>query len=334
MRRMGALGVMGRSRRTFMCGGLAAAGMAGAAVVMPSMRVLAAGEGFFARHGLPIGLQLYTVGEAARTDIAGTLRKVAAAGYATVELAGFHGHDARTLKSAADAAGIRFTSIHVQAKVRDGEPGFDEDPAKLAADLQLLGIGEVVLPMFSLPDHLPKPAQGQHFGDYLTQAAPLITADDWRATADFLNTKAAALKQTGLGVSYHNHNVEFAHAAGGGGARGIDLLLAHTDPALVSFEMDVGWVAAAGVDPVPLLTAKPYRFRMMHVKDLRADTRSNFALQMDPTEVGAGRLDWRRLLPLAYSAGVRRFFVEQEPPFAKDRFQSIAESCAYLAALA
>ncbi|HTY50336.1 MAG TPA: sugar phosphate isomerase/epimerase [Steroidobacteraceae bacterium] len=302
--------------------------------MLPGMPALAGGKGFFARHGLPIGLQLYTVGDAARTDIAGTLRKVAAAGYRTVELAGFHGHDARTLKSAADAAGIRFTSIHVQAQARGTEPGFDEDPAKLAADLHLLGIGEVVLPMFSLPAHLPKPAQGQHFSDYLAQAALLITVADWRGTADFLNTKAVLLRKEGLRVSYHNHNVEFAPAAGGGGLRGIDVLLAHTDPALVSFEMDVGWVAAAGVDPVPLLTARPHRFRMMHVKDLRADTRPNFALRMDSTEVGAGMLDWKQLLPLAYATGVRRFFVEQEPPFAKDRFQSIAQSCAYLRALA
>ena len=306
-------------------------GVAGLGLAMPAVRALAGPEkqGFFARHKLPIGLQLYTVGDNARKDIDGTLAKVAAAGYQTVELAGFHGHDARTLRRAADAAGIRFTSIHVQPKAQGTEPGLDQDPAKLAVDLHLLGISEVVMPMFSFPSHLPKPDPGER--GYLARVVPLFTRDDWKATAAFLNERATVLKQAGLRLSYHNHNPEFQPVDG---TTGLEILLAETDPKLVGFEMDVGWVAAAGVDPVPLLKRQPHRFRMMHVKDIQASTVPNYALQQDPTEVGSGKLDWRMLLDVAWDSGVRRFFVEQEPPFARDRFDAIAISAKYLSTVA
>ena len=39
------------------------------------------------------------------------------------------------------------------------------------------------------------------------------------------------------------------------GTTPLEILLKYTDPALVSFEMDVGWVVAAGGDPFALMKA-------------------------------------------------------------------------------
>ena len=111
------------------------------------------------------------------------------------------------------------------------------------------------------------------------------------------------------------------------------LLLRETDPELVYFEMDVGWVAAAGVDPVQLLKAHSGRFRLMHIKDIKPETRPNTALEMDPTEVGTGAIPWTRVLPEALTAGVHSFYVEQEPPFALPRLDSVRKSFQYLSAL-
>jgi hypothetical protein len=55
-------------------------------------------------------------------------------------------------------------------------------------------------------------------------------------------------------------------------------------------------------------------------------------MRMDPTEVGSGSLAWESLLPAAFAAGVRKFYVEQEPPFNGDRFQAIERSYRHLAA--
>jgi sugar phosphate isomerase/epimerase len=289
------------------------AALAGLGMSVPAIRTLA-GEPtpFFTRHHLPIGLQLYTVGAAARQDLNGTLAKVAAAGYQTVELAGLYGNSPQVVRKAADDAGLKFTSIHLQALSRNGEPGFDQPPEELAATLRILGLKEVVLPM-------------------LVRAGPQVVPDDWKTTATFLNDKAAALKKVGLRLSYHNHNLEFLPI---GETNGLEILLKETDPKLVNFEMDVGWVAAGGGDPIQLLEQHKGRFKMMHVKDLLASTQTNYAMKQDPAEVGSGSLPWPKILDVAYAIGIRKFFVEQEPPFKRDPFESIAISARYLSTVA
>ncbi len=52
--------------------------------------------------------------------------------------------------------------------------------------------------------------------------------------------------------------------------------------------MDVGWVVAAGHDPLALMKAHPGRFTQMHVKDVLATTKPNFVFQQDPTEIARG----------------------------------------------
>jgi sugar phosphate isomerase/epimerase len=307
--------------------------VAGLGLSLPGLRTLAAESvPFFKRHHLPIGLQLYTVGAAARKDLNGTLSKVAAAGYQTVELAGLYGNSPQAMRKAADDAGLKYTSIHIQPRSSNGEPGFDQPPEVLAASMQVLGLADVVLPMFLMPAHLPKPdAKSGGYAGYLDQVGPLITADDWKATAAFLNTKGAALQKVGLRLSYHNHNVEFRPI---GDTCGLEILLENTDPKVVHFEMDVGWVAAGGADPIKILEHRKGRFKMMHVKDLMATTKTNYAMQQDPAEVGNGMLPWRKILDVAYATGVRKFYVEQEPPFKGDPLDSIAISAKYLSAIA
>jgi sugar phosphate isomerase/epimerase len=312
------------------------AAAAGLSLAVPGLRALGAETTpFFKRHHLPLGLQLYTVGAEARKDLNGTLARVAAAGYQTVELAGLYGNSPQAMRKAADAVGLKYTSIHLQAQSANGEPGFDQPPEVLAAAMQALGLDEVVLPMFLMPPHLPKPdfkALGAGgYGAYLEQIGPQITAADWKTTADFLNAKGAALQKVALRLSYHNHNLEFRPI---GDSSGLEILLSETDRKLVHFEMDVGWVAAGGADPIKILEHHKGRFRMMHVKDLKATTKANYVMQQDPAEVGSGMLPWPKILDVAYATGVRRFFVEQEPPFKGDPLDSIAISAKYLSTVA
>ena len=157
-----------------------------------------------------------------------------------------------------------------------------------------------------------------------------MTVADWQACAELLDEKAALLSKGGLRTGYHNHNFEFAPI---GDRTGFDILMEATDPQLVTFEMDAGWVAAAGLDPVALLRRYAGRFRLMHVKDIKPSTRANFSLQLDPTEVGSGQMAWAQILPAAYAAGVREFFVEQEPPFSGSRLAAIEKSFQYLMSL-
>lgn len=307
-------------RRTVL-GGMAAAGLA-------SMAPAARARGFFKGHGLALGVQLYTVSQAARADLDGTLAKLARIGYRAVELAGFIGRTPTELREAARRAGLTITSCHISAQPM-GDISLSDDLPKLAADLHLLGLDRVVMPMFALPANVRAFRPGEDFIAYIVQATAAFTADDWKRNAAFLNEKNALLRREGIALGYHNHNLEFAPI---GDTTGFDILLAETSPDIF-VEMDAGWVMAAGVDPVALLGRYPGRFRMMHVKDIKASTVPNFAFHQDPTEVGHGIIPWQRLLAAAYKAGVRDFFVEQEPPFTKDRFAALKISQRYLAGL-
>ncbi len=71
--------------------------------------------------------------------------------------------------------------------------------------------------------------------------------------------------------------------------------------------------ADAGVDPIPLLRAHRHRFRLMHVKDIKASTTPNNAFRMDPADVGSGTLDWKSILPAGYEVGVRYYSWSRSP---------------------
>ena len=296
-------------------------------------------QGFFARTGLPIGLQLYTLADEARADLEGTLKAVADIGFKSIELAGYADRTPAELRKALDAAGLSAPSAHVQVQALGGESSLDGDLSRLADEAHVLGVRTIVMPIFYAPERFEmKPRAGEAFGQLLGRVGGAMTADDWKFNADFLNAKGAVLAKSGLKLAYHNHNAEFSPLsaqAGGkaGAANGYQILLARTDPAFVGFEMDAGWVTAAGQDPFALLKAHPGRFTAMHVKDIKATTKPNFVFEQDPTEVGSGMIDWTRLLPAAHAAGVTGFFVEQEPPFAHSRLESVGISYGYLSKL-
>jgi sugar phosphate isomerase/epimerase len=309
------------SRRDF----LVAAGLLGGAHAVGA----ADARPFFRRTGLSIGLQLYTVGDDLKRDFDGTLAAVSKIGYQAVELAGLADHTVAEWRQALDRTRLKCPSMHVAPRAKTGVSL--EEPGMLAEAAHALGTGTIVCPMFNIPERFSlQPLPGEGSGKMLARLGASMTLDDWQWNADYLNKKAAALKQYGLRFAYHNHNVEFAPA---GDSTGLALLLRTTDPALVTFEMDVGWVVAAGADPAALLSAHPGRFTAMHVKDVKAGTRPNFSLQLDPCEVGQGSIDWKTLLSKAYRANVRQFYVEQEPPFSKPRLESVDISFNYLNAL-
>ena len=91
--------------------------------------------------------------------------------------------------------------------------------------------------------------------------APL-TLEDWRWNAEQFNAAGKKIKAAGLRFGYHNHTPEF-HASSG--TVPMDELLRLTDPALVTFEMDCGWVVVGGADPVAYLKKYPGRFTMCDV---------------------------------------------------------------------
>jgi sugar phosphate isomerase/epimerase len=286
--------------------------------LLPGFSVRAA---FAKTSNQALGLQLYMLGPEVANNLSANLAKVAAIGYSQVEFPSFYNKKASELRSALDAAGLTCPSVHVPGQAfAPGALSLAGDLSLLADEVSAIGARTIVMPLFLLPTRLVHaPQAGEDVQAMLAAAFAAMVADDWKKTAAFLNEKAAILARSGLHLAYHNHNAEFARLADG--STGLELLMQNTDPALVSFELDVGWVAAAGQDPVTVLKRYPGRIRLMHLKDLKS-TPPNTVLHMIPADVGAGIINWPDLLRASKAAGIKYYFVEQEPPFERPPLES------------
>lgn len=312
------------SRRALL-GGLATTG----ALVMTqgSVALAASRKAFFERTGLPIGLQIYTLGEEAGRDLDATFTQVAAIGYREIELPSLYGRPASEIRAAADRAGLVIGSVHLPAQ---GTTGFalGAEIGQVAQSIAVLGAKRAVVPIATFPPMTRQPGESPQAS--IGRAFSSAGADHWKRLAALLNERGAALKLLGIALGYHNHNVEFAPI---GTTTGWDILVRETEAALVHFEIDVGWIATAGLDPASFLRRHRGRVQELHVKDVAAGNTPNFALSMKPAEVGSGVLDWAKILPAAYVAGVRHFYVEQEPPFTMPRIEAARKSYDFLKTL-
>lgn len=310
---------------------LAALGAAGVATMAqtPALARGMARKPFFKRIGKPIGLQLYTLGDKPTNDMDGTLAKLAAIGFTDIELPNFYNRSPKDLRAAADRAGLRFSSIHMNmpGPFTGGALNLMSPAQEIADGLNTLGIYQVFLPLCPLPEGFSVP-EGKSPQAAIGEALQAAGGDHWKRTAALLNERAAALRPFGIKLGYHNHNMEFAPLQGG--TTGWQILQAETDPSLVNFELDLGWTAAAGLDPAAELAKLKGRVKAVHMKDIKATTKTNYALEQDPTQVGAGKLQWARILPAALAAGVEHFYVEQEPPFTMDRLDAVTQSHSFL----
>jgi sugar phosphate isomerase/epimerase len=247
------------------------------------------------------GIQLYTVGADMQKDPAGTLHALRQIGYVTVEAAGFGALTPAGLRKAVDDAGLKCPSAHLMFSTADPGPLFDQAHA--------LGVQYVVSSVLTA-----KP-----FGKSMQEAIQALqsqTADDFKKNAALANDIAHKAKAAGFQYAYHNHNFEFRDL--GGGKTGYDILLAETDPDVVKFEADCGWMCAAGRDPVDFFERYPNRYRMIHVKDfIKGPPTTNLAGADRPTgtELGRGFIDYKRIFAATRAAGVEYYFSEQEPPF-------------------
>lgn len=255
----------------------------------------------WAAESSPIGLELYTVGAALTQDPAGTLKQVKAIGYDEVEVSGFGKLTPKALRALIDDNGLKCPAAHLQF-------GF-EDTAKIlqqANDLRVPYAASSIL--------LPEAPTAGMAGvlDKLNK----LTADDFKKIAELANRIGEQSQKAGVQFAYHNHAHEFRDL--GGGKTGYEILLAETDPALVQFELDCGWMITAGANPVDYFRRFPKRYRVIHVKDFPASTKVTTVMggpgMPHPTQLGEGHIDYKPVIAAARTAGVQHFFVEQDPP--------------------
>jgi sugar phosphate isomerase/epimerase len=270
--------------------------------------------------GMPIGLQIYTVREAAAKDLPGTLRAIADIGYREVELAGIPPIAAKDLRKILTDCGLTAPSMH--ASMADLQAGLQQriDYAKA------IGCEYLVC---SFPWTADSRFREQP-GKAVLSLASGINLDDWKWNADQLNKIAVEAAKSGLRVGYHNHNMEFRSYDG---VVAYDELLRLTDPALVTMEMDIAWVVTAGADPVKYLKKHGDRISLLHVKEVRKDMRTMVdRVQAQTTEVGSGKIDWKHTFKAMVPGRIKHYFVEQEN-FERPPLEAVKVSFDYLKTL-
>src|SRR5271167_2439693 len=256
--------------------------------------------------GIPVGIQLYSVNQALQSDPAGTLQKLRRIGYRNVESAGFGGLSAKEFRRLLDDAGLACPSAHLDFMNGNIEINF--------ADAHALGAHYAVSSILRRGSgELPK--MDPAFSKY-AEFMRAMTLEDAKQTADLANRIGAKAKQAGLQYAYHNHFMEFVDL--GHGVVAYDVLLKETDPELVAFEIDCGWMKVAGHDPVHYFRTHPHRFPMIHVKDfLVAGQKDAAPGTRFGTELGHGFIDYRPIFAASKHKGLKYYFVEQEAPFTR-----------------
>lgn len=250
---------------------------------------------------LPIGLQLYSVRNLLPKDFEGTLKQVRAAGYTVVEAAGYYNRTAKDFKAAMDEAGLRCVSTHHPLNALETQ--LDE----------FLDYGHAL----GLEYFVCSSSGGMH-RDPNTKGAP--TLDDWRWIAGEFNRIGEKVKAAGMKFGIHNHTPEFATIDG---TLVYDELMRITNPELVALEMDAGWVAASGHDPVAYLRKWPQRFQLMHVKDMVKGENG----QMHSAVMGRGVVDYAPIMRAA--TGLKYYFIEQEE-FDMDAMEALRLDAEYM----
>ena len=253
-----------------------------------------------------IGLQLYTVGDQLRQDFAGTIERVAAIGYKTVEFAGYFNSPPEEVRALLDRLGLKSPSTHIAMEL-------------LRRDLS----GQIHIAQVIGHEYITIPSLGR-------AETPMNSADSWKRVAAECNEMGAKVKAAGLKLAFHSHTGEFVDV--GGGKTGMDVFVTETDPSVFNFEMDLGWARVASQDPVAWFKRYPGRFRMWHIKDFEnlaaAQARQGEAFRNPtvrdgargggrtqagrPAPIGAGDIDFKPILAAWRESGLEHFFIEQD----------------------
>ncbi|MBO0330237.1 sugar phosphate isomerase/epimerase family protein [[Muricauda] lutisoli] len=246
------------------------------------------------------GLALYTVRDNMGEDAKATLQKVADAGYAYIEAAGynegkFYGMEPQEFKSYLESIGLTPVSTHMGGVTM-------ENADQQIADTKAAGFEYFTVPV---------PPMGMFTFNRENRTMGMKgTMEDF---ANILTTLGKKCEAAGLKLLYHNHDFEYKDNEDG--IKPIEYLLENTDPKYVNFQMDLYWVTRAGADPVAYFEEYPGRFKLWHVKDM--DEEGKFA------PVGEGTIDFARILKEKETSGMVKYFVEQDMTWDKKPLEVI-----------
>jgi len=234
-----------------------------------------------------VGIQLYSVRKEMQADATGTLIQLGKFGYQEIESAqsekgNYYGLTPKEIKKLLNDHGMR---------LRSGHTHIDNNWQRSIDEAAEAGQEYIICSVL--------PSSGQ-------------TIENYQKSADLFSKAGEQCRKSGLLFGYHNHASEFETVDG---QVLYDVLLNRVQPDLVHMEMDLGWVIAAGKNPLEYFSKYPGRFPLWHLKDMNIAEKKS-------VEFGKGSVDIIGLLQHRKQAGMKYYFVEQEE-YAVNAFESM-----------
>jgi sugar phosphate isomerase/epimerase len=235
---------------------------------------------------MPVGFQVWTIKDSLVKDFPGTLKKMAALGYQSMEMCSPPGYEssgfgplmnlkAKEMKQIINDAGLICPSSHYgMVEIREH---LDE---RIAFALES-GQTQMILSSFGLTEK--------------------ATLDEWKKAADELNKSGARAKNAGIQMGYHNHHGEFQKI---NETLIYDVLMKQFDPEYIRMQFQVA-VINIGYKASDYFKKYPGRFISAHLADW-SETKKT------PVPVGQGIVDWKEFFASLETGGVNNIFVEME----------------------
>jgi sugar phosphate isomerase/epimerase len=250
-------------------------------------------------------------------------------------------------KNFADAAKLGFYGVELFG------PNFAMTPQQLAETLKKYGLEAVSLHASTdrIEEMIPfAETLGMRFMGIGMHYIPDGTAAV--LFAERLNQIGEVCAQHGIMLTYHNHTQEFLECDG---KTILDIIAENTNPAYIGLELDAGWCAAAGVDPIAFVKKHAGRIKLIHLKE----SREVIGVQppMNPAEMqldeqgrpkftekqlnemeymksincpaGEGIVDWTKLKVAADAQGCEAYIVERELTYANERLDCLKADIEY-----
>lgn len=181
-------------------------------------------------------IQLYSVRDAMKEDMAKALKQIAELGYTAVEFAGFFDKSAEDVRAMLDAYGLKISGTH--SMYTELRPSVIMDTIKYHKT-----VGNT---------------------DFIIPGADLSTLEKLEDFVNVVNYAEPILAAEGIRLGYHNHSHEFVVQPYG------STIHAQIEQRTnVHFEIDTFWTFNAGLDSIATLERLAHRIHVIHLKDGR-----------------------------------------------------------------
>ena len=229
-------------------------------------------------------------------DYLGTLKTYANIGYKAVE--GVYARPEEDIS--ARLAAVRDMGLEIVTIATNVQGDANPDAKELIAKANTVGVKRVTMYSGSLCTY--------RFGG----RSDLPQIDELKKEMAKMEALAKTLDDEGIALMFHNHDVEFKTCY-----NGVPFFwMMANECAHLKFELDIGWVQYAGVDPATLISQLGKRISVLHVKDYIRGINYHDEAKTNPVPLyaapGTGVLDLQGCFEAASPFDIEYAVIEQD----------------------